>query len=48
MYFDLSNQNDGVAWWVGRNSILDTCVTCLLDIHVEMSSTNPGFRERSL
>lgn len=47
-YFDLSKQNDSVAWWVGRNSMLDTCVTCPLDNHVEMWSTNPEFRERSL
>lgn len=31
-YFDLSQQNGRVAWWVGSDSMLDTCVTCLLDI----------------
>lgn len=33
-YFGLSSLNDGVAWWVGRSSVLDVCITWLPVRHV--------------
>lgn len=38
-YSGLSNLNDGIACWVGRSSVLDTCITWLpVRYGVEMSS----------
>lgn len=53
-YFGLSNLNGGVAWWVGRSSVLHVCITWLPvrslcgDVERGAAFTNPGFRKRSL